>query len=348
MSLVTKKKVIVGISGGVDSGVAALLLKEQGYEVIGATLRLVPENGAQNQINDALKVSDALGIPLKVFDLRELFAQKVIAYFMDEYLNGLTPNPCTVCNPIIKFGALLDLALNEGAEYIATGHYAKIEKSAKRWLLKKANSEKDQSYFLYALNQHQLSHALFPLAGLEKVKTRELAQKYNLPVAQKPDSQEVCFIPDNNYADFIQKNCNRISQPGDFVDTQGKILGRHKGIMYYTIGQRKGLGAFGSPKYVVRINPKDNTVTLGDEGTQYSREFVAEDMNWIAFETIDHSIKADIKIRCRAKPAPATVLPLEDGKVHVLFDEPQRSITPGQAAVMYDGDVVLGGGRIVY
>ena len=268
-----KKKVLVGISGGVDSCVAALLLQQQGYEVIGINLVLTQQNETDVQQEDALRVAQALDIELRFIDLRTLFAKKVIDYFTDEYLSGATPNPCTVCNRDIKFGALLDIALKEGIHYIATGHFAKVEKAADRWLLKKSEGTKDQSYFLYMLRQNQLAHAVFPLGDMEKQTVRDIARANFMPVATKPDSREVCFVPDNDYAAFIHRHCGLSGTPGDFIDTNGKLLGSHKGIVHYTIGQRKGLGAFGNPKYVININAGANTVTLGDEGTSFQKNW---------------------------------------------------------------------------
>lgn len=342
-----KKKILVGISGGVDSCVAALMLKQQGYEVIGANLLLTPQSEVADQREDALMVAQALGIELRFYDLRALFAKTVMDYFTGEYLSGATPNPCTVCNRDIKFGALLDVALKEDIDYIATGHFAKIEKKTDRWLLKKSEGEKDQSYFLYMLSQNQLAHAVFPLGDMSKQAVRDIAQASDMPVAQKPDSLEVCFIPDNDYAAFIHRYCSLAETQGDFIDTNGNVLGQHKGIIRYTIGQRKGLGAFGQPKYVISIDAKANTVTLGDEGAQFSKELVAENLNWIAFDALKEEIRAEVKIRFKAKPATATVTPSDGGRIHVVFDEPQSAITRGQAAVLYDGSTVLGGGRIV-
>ncbi|HZK39711.1 MAG TPA: tRNA 2-thiouridine(34) synthase MnmA [Clostridia bacterium] len=342
-----KEKVLVGISGGVDSCVAALMLKQQGYEVIGANLLLTPQSESGGQREDALRVAQALDIELRFFDLRALFAKRVIDYFTGEYLVGATPNPCIVCNRDIKFGALLDIALKEGIGHIATGHFAKIEKTPDRWLLKKSESKKDQSYFLYMLSQKQLSHALFPLEDMGKQAVREIALANNMPVATKPDSSEVCFVPDNDYAAFIQRYCGTAGIQGDFIDTRGEKLGRHKGIIHYTIGQRKGLGAFGSPKYVTNINAQDNTVTLGDEDARFSKELIAEQLNWIAFEDLKDEVRAQVKIRFNAKAASALITPLDEGRIHIVFDEPQNAITSGQAAVLYDGNRVLGGGRIV-
>ena len=340
------KKIAIGLSGGVDSSTAASLLLQQGYDVTGIILRLKPDNLADSDIADAQRIADALGIELHVVDRREIFRKKVIEPFVSEYLHARTPNPCVECNAAIKFGAMLDYALEIGCDGIATGHYARIEENNGRYLLKRSESAKDQSYFLYRLNQFQLSHAMFPLEGMEKEKIREIAEKANLPVAQKRDSQEICFVPDDDYIAYL--SAMGISSPkGSFIDKNGNILGTHNGIINYTIGQRKGLGAFGKPMFVTGINAENNTVTIGENGSQYSRGLIADKMNFIAFEELSEPIRADVKIRFRAKEQPATVTPNGDGTVTVIFDEPQRSVTPGQGAVMYDGNTLLGGGRII-
>ena len=340
------KKIAIGLSGGVDSSTAASLLLQQGYDVTGIILRLKPDNLADSDIADAQRIADALGIELHVVDRREIFRKKVIEPFVSEYLHARTPNPCVECNAAIKFGAMLDYALEIGCDGIATGHYARIEENNGRYRLKRSESAKDQSYFLYRLNQFQLSHAMFPLEGMEKEKIREIAEKANLPVAQKRDSQEICFVPDDDYIAYL--SAMGISSPkGSFIDKSGNILGTHNGIINYTIGQRKGLGAFGKPMFVTGINAENNTVTIGENGSQYSRGLVADKMNFIAFEELTETIRADVKIRFRAKEQPATVTPNGDGTVTVIFDEPQRSVTPGQGAVMYDGNTLLGGGRII-
>lgn len=340
------KKIAIGLSGGVDSSTAASLLLQQGYDVTGIILRLKPDNLADSDIADAQRIADALGIELHVVDRREIFRKKVIEPFVSEYLHARTPNPCVECNAAIKFGAMLDYALEIGCDGIATGHYARIEENNGRYLLKRSESAKDQSYFLYRLNQFQLSHAMFPLEGMEKEKIREIAEKANLPVAQKRDSQEICFVPDDDYIAYL--SAMGISSPkGSFIDKSGNILGTHNGIINYTIGQRKGLGAFGKPMFVTGINAENNTVTIGENGSQYSRGLIADKMNFIAFEELNETIRADVKIRFRAKEQPATVTPNGDGTVTVIFDEPQRSVTPGQGAVMYDGNTLLGGGRII-
>ncbi len=340
------KKIAIGLSGGVDSSTAASLLLQQGYDVTGIILRLKPDSLADSDIADAQRIADALGIELHVVDRREIFRKCVIEPFVSEYLAARTPNPCVECNAAIKFGVMLDYALEIGCDGIATGHYARIEEKNGRFLLKRSESAKDQSYFLYRLNQFQLSHTMFPLEGMEKEKIREIAEKANLPVAQKRDSQEICFVPNDDYIAYL--SAMGISSPkGNFVDKSGNILGTHNGIINYTIGQRKGLGAFGKPMFVTGINAENNTVTIGENGSQYSRGLVADKMNFIAFEELTEPIRADVKIRFRAKEQPATVTPNGDGTVTIIFDEPQRSVTPGQGAVMYDGNTLLGGGRII-
>lgn len=340
------KKIAIGLSGGVDSSTAASLLLQQGYDVTGIILRLKPDNLADSDIADARRIADALGIELHVLDRREIFRKSVIEPFVSEYLHARTPNPCVECNSAIKFGTMLDYALEIGCDGIATGHYAKIEENNGRHLLKRSESAKDQSYFLYRLNQFQLSHSMFPLEGMDKEKIREIAEKANLPVAHKRDSQEICFVPDDDYISYLSSL--GISSPkGNFIDKSGSILGTHNGIINYTIGQRKGLGAFGKPMFVTDINAENNTVTIGENGSQYSRGLVADKMNFIAFEELTGPVRADVKIRFRAKEQPATVTPNGDGTVTVIFDEPQRSVTPGQGAVMYDGNTLLGGGRII-
>jgi tRNA-specific 2-thiouridylase len=352
-----KEKIMVGMSGGVDSSVAALLLKKQGYEVAGMTLRLCPEDaaltgdrsgcGSQQDIEDAAKVCAALDIPHYIMDMTDVFAREVMRPFAEAYLNGQTPNPCVLCNPAVKFGAMLELALDMGYDAVATGHYAHITEENGRYHLYKAPAAKDQSYVLYTLTQHQLAHIRFPLFGMEKDAARKLAEEYHLPVAHKPDSEEICFVKDNDYAGFIQRFTGKTSPAGQFVDERGKVLGRHKGIMHYTIGQRKGLGvAFGKPMYVIGIDAKTNRVTLGEEGTQYARALTAEKVNWIPFERPESPVVCEARIRYQAKPAACTVFPLADGTVQVDFEVPQRSVTPGQSVVFSNGNEILGGGII--
>lgn len=340
------KKIAIGLSGGVDSAVAAYLLKQKGYDVTGVTLRLKPESLADGDISDAQRVADALGIELKVVDRREIFRESVIEPFVSEYLAARTPNPCVECNAAIKFGAMLDYALEIGCDGIATGHYAVIEEKNGRFLLRRSQSSKDQSYFLYRLNQFQLSHAVFPLEGMEKAQIREIAEKAGIPVAEKGDSQEICFVPNDDYIAYLA-SLGITSPKGNFVDAQGNVLGTHNGIINYTIGQRKGLGAFGKPMFVTGICAEDNTVTIGENGSQYSSSLIADRMNYIAVESLTEPIRAQVKIRFKARPEFATVTPEGGGRVRIVFDEPQRSVTPGQSAVIYDGDTVIGGGRIV-
>lgn len=340
------KKIAVGLSGGVDSAAAAHILLEQGYDVTGIILRLKPENGADGDISDAQRIADRLGIELHVADRREIFQSAVINPFISEYLAARTPNPCVECNYSIKFGTMLDYALEIGCDGIATGHYARIEKTDDRFLLRRSESAKDQSYFLYRLNQFQLSRSVFPLDGLEKDFIRKKAEEAGIHVAEKKDSQEICFVPDDDYIAYLSSK-GITSPKGNFIDRDGNILGTHNGIINYTIGQRKGLGAFGKPMFVTGISAQDNTVTIGENGSQYSGGLVADKINWIAFENPAEPFRADVKIRFRAKEQPATVTPNPDGTVTVIFDEPQRSVTPGQSAVFYDGDILLGGGRII-
>lgn len=353
------KRVAIGMSGGVDSSVAAALLKKQGYDVIGLTMNLFGEeekSGAgeisRSAIDDARFVCDKLGIKHYVIDFKEDFKKHVIDYFIDEYKAGRTPNPCIACNKFLKFDAMLRQAQLLEADYIATGHYARIEydKNSGRYLLKKAAAfAKDQTYALYSLTQEQLSKTLMPLGDLKgKDETREIAKELGLDVAQKPDSMEICFVPDKDYASFIKKHCAHEIKEGNFVDTDGNILGRHKGIVHYTIGQRKGLGiTFGRPMFVVGINAESNEVVLAEKGSEFSSSLVAGKLNFIPFDTPKEPIKVCAKVRYSAKEAPA-VVSVEGEKATVVFDEPQRAITPGQAVVFYEpgGDNVIGGGII--
>lgn len=352
-------KVVLGMSGGVDSSVAAYILKEQGYEVIGVTMQVWPENKefeereggccSLSSVNDARRVADRIGILYYVMNFREIFQKKVIDNFVDEYLNGRTPNPCIECNKHIKFEELLRRARELGADYVATGHYAKVkfdEKSGRYLLLRSIDDKKDQTYALYGLTQYQLAHTLMPLGDYTKEKIRELAQEIKLPVAHKPDSQEICFVVDDNHGGYIEGQVPDKVKPGNFVDENGKILGRHKGIVYYTIGQRKGLGlSLGKPVFVVDIDPVRNEVVIGSEDTIFKYELYAEDVNLIPFDKLEGDMRVTAKIRYKAKEAPATISPYKNG-IKVKFDTPQRAITKGQSVVFYDGDVVVGGGII--
>jgi len=356
-----KKKVMVGMSGGVDSSVAAAVLLEKGYDVIGVTMKIWPETNSEERlredgccslfaVEDARRVADKLGIPYYVMNFVDIFEDKVINYFTGEYLRGRTPNPCIACNRFVKFEALLQKAVSMGIDYIATGHYAKIvyDDTLGRYLLKKAaTASKDQTYALYNLTQEQLARTLMPIGDFTKEQVREKAKELGLPVASKPDSQEICFVPDNDYGKFICENTGQKVEEGDFVDVNGNVLGKHKGIIHYTVGQRKGLGiALGKPMYVVRIDAENNRVVLGEENEVFSSELIADDLNFISIDKLEGEKRVKAKIRYSAKEADATISPLEDGRVKVVFDTPQRAITPGQSVVFYDGDIVVGGGLI--
>ncbi len=355
-----KKTVLVAMSGGVDSSVAAALLIEQGYQATGVTMKLwqddddrrVLEGGccSLEAVDDARRVADILGIPYYVMNLSEDFKTNVIDYFIDEYGRGYTPNPCIACNKKIKFDLFLKKAMAMGIDYMATGHYARIEynESLGRWLLKRSMAPgKDQTYALYNMTQHQLEHTLFPIGTYtDKAKIREIAAKMGLRVANKPDSQEICFVNDD-YGRYIESKRPGIAKPGNLVDINGNILGKHRGIIHYTIGQRKGLGiALGKPAYVSDINPERNEVVLGDHEQVYSEQLIARDINLIAFESLKNELKVTAKIRYSAKEAEACISPLGHDRILVKFKQKQRAVTPGQAVVFYNGDIVVGGGII--
>lgn len=354
-----KEKVVIGMSGGVDSSVAAYLLKEQGYDVLGITMEVIPRNEefeereggccSLSAVNDATRVAAKLDIPYYVLNFKDVFQSKVINYFIDEYLAGKTPNPCIACNKYIKFDEFLKKAELLGAKYIATGHYAIIEKDENtgRYLLKRSKDDKkDQTYVLYNMTQYQLEHTLMPLGGFTKDKVREIAAEIGLSVANKKDSEEICFVPDNDYAKFIKERQPEKIKPGYFVDVEGNRLGKHKGIVHYTIGQRKGLGlSLGRPVYVIDIIPEKNLVVIGEEGEIFKDTLYAEDVNLIPFEKLEGEMKVTAKIRYSAKEANATIKPHKNG-VLVKFETPQRAITKGQSVVFYDGDIVVGGGII--
>lgn len=357
------KKVAIGMSGGVDSSVAAAVLKEQGYDVTGVTMRLwdgekIGESIAESTCcslsatEDARFVCDKLGIDYHVLDFRKEFYDYVINYFINEYLSGRTPNPCIACNRHLKFEAMAKKVQLIGANYVATGHYAKVSYNevTGRYELRKANADaKDQTYALYSLTQDQLSRLILPLGSFEsKNDVRAYAEKYDLINANKPDSQEICFVPDNDYVGFIKRHIEKLPPEGNFVDLNGNVLGKHKGIINYTIGQRKGLGiAFGKPMFVVKIDTIKNEIVLGEQGCEFADSLYATDVNFIPFEKIDEPIKVFAKVRYSAKPAPATASTDERGFLKIEFDAPQRAITPGQAVVLYKDDLVLGGGTII-
>jgi tRNA-specific 2-thiouridylase len=340
-------KIAIAMSGGVDSSVAAALLKEAGHEVTGVTMRITDDSRAGKHAAD---IASRLGIPHHVIDLRDIFAEKIIDYFCGEYGRGRTPNPCISCNRYIKFGALWEEAKKSGAERFATGHYARIEKdNGERYLLKKGwDKNKDQSYFLCQLTQEQLSRTMFPLGNLTKEEVRKVAAELGLPTDSRPESREICFIPDNDYARFLEKHMPEYMRPGPITDEAGRTLGRHGGTAAYTIGQRKGLRiATKAPLYVTGIEVDRNSVVVGNKEQTYGTEFIAGGLNWIAIEAPEKPIRAKVKIRYQHAETEATIMPQDDGTVYAKFDEPQVAITPGQAVVFYDGDKVVGGGTII-
>jgi len=352
-------KVLVGMSGGVDSSAAAKLLLDMGYDVTGVTLKLFePEDlkndiracGSLNDVNDAKEVANKLGFEHLVFDLREDFRSCVMKYFVDTYLVGGTPNPCIECNKNIKFGKMLEKAEKLGFDLIATGHYAKRvfdEKTGKYQLIRPSDRSKDQTYVLYGLTQYQLSKTLFPLGEYSKPQIREIAENAGLINSRKPDSQDICFVPDGDYAGFIKANSDAEIKKGDFLNTNGEKIGTHNGVIHYTIGQRKGLGiSLGKPAYVTDKNALENTVTIGDKEHLYKSEILVSDLNWISGDVLTEEINVTAKTRYSQNEADATVIPIDENSARVVFAEPQRAPAKGQAAVFYNGDILLGGGTI--
>jgi tRNA-specific 2-thiouridylase len=355
-----KTRVVVGMSGGVDSSATAALLLEQGYDVVGITLKLWPQDCVSRAedkccgpqaVTDARAVCHKLGIPYYLIDEAQQFQTKVIQYFADEYKAGRTPNPCVMCNQNLKFGRLIDRADQLGAQYIATGHFARLETSedGSRTLLKRGRDlRKDQSYFLFSLRQDQLTRAIFPLGEKTKSDTREVARHCNLKTADKEESMEICFVPDNDYGKFLQQAKLVQKHRGDIVNLHGQVLGQHDGIEFYTIGQRKGLG-ISSPKplYVVELDSETNRVVVGDESALERDEFTVDRCNWIPFDELPETMEVTAKIRYKHPGTTATVTPLQNGRAKVKLHTPQRAITPGQAAVFYQDDLVVGGGWIL-
>lgn len=346
----TRKKVVIGLSGGVDSAVAALLLKQAGYDVIGVTMKLC--NDSLDAIDDAQKVAEKLDVPFHCLDLRDEFKKYVIDYFAKEYIEGHTPNPCIECNKHLKFGLMLIKAREMfDADYIATGHYANIEynESTGRYYICESDATgKDQTYVLYNLTQEQLKHTLMPLGKYTKEQIRKIAEDYGFLNANKKDSQEICFVKDNDYAGFIEREYNYKPIKGEFVGTDANVYGLHKGIIHYTVGQRRGLGlSLKAPLYVKKLDATTNKVILCPKDELYDDSLICKNINLITLEALETSITATVKIRYSAPKVKATLIPLDNGNIKVVFDEPQKAITPGQAVVFYDSNIVIGGGIII-
>lgn len=356
-----KKKVVVGMSGGVDSSVAAYLLKEQGYDVIGVTMQIwqdeetaaVEENGGccgLSAVDDARRVAAQLDIPYYVMNFKNDFKKNVIDYFVDEYKNGRTPNPCIACNRYVKWESLLQRSLMIGADYIATGHYARVEKldNGRYAIRNSVTAKKDQTYALYNLTQEQLSKTLMPVGDYTKDEIRTIAEKIGIQVAHKPDSMEICFVPDQDYAGYIERETGYVSKKGNFVDLEGNVLGEHKGIIHYTVGQRKGLGlALGYPVFVVAIRPETNEVVVGRNEDVMAGKLYANRLNFMSIENPQDGMRVKAKIRYNHEGAWCTIRLKDKDLLECVFDEPQRAITPGQAVVLYDGEYVAGGGTII-
>jgi tRNA-specific 2-thiouridylase len=338
-----EKRVLVALSGGVDSSVAALLLQESGVQTEGAIMLL--EGMQEENIEFAERLAGNLHIPFHHIDLRKQHQEEIIDYFIEEYQRGRTPNPCVVCNKLIKFSLFLQKAHALGIDHMATGHYAGIEQKNGRYLLERGIDKNEQSYFLYRLDQEQLSKTFFPLARYTKNRVRALARKYKLPTAQRKKSQDVCFVPDGDYVSFLK---NRVSEnPGPILDRQGKVIGKHKGIIHYTIGQRHGIGiSHKHPYYVTKIDIGQNAIYIGEKQEVYKKEFIATDLNFIPFDSLEQSIEASAKVRYFSPLAEAIIEPVDNDRVKVAFKKPQWAITPGQSAVFYQHDLVIGGGVI--
>lgn len=356
-----KEKVVVGMSGGVDSSVAAYLLKEQGYDVIGVTMQIwedeeqqrTEENGGccgLSAVDDARRVADRLEIPYYVMNFKQEFQKKVVDYFVEEYLAGRTPNPCIACNRYVKWESLLKRSMEIGADYIATGHYARIAKlpNGRFAIRNSVTARKDQTYALYNLTQFQLAHTLMPIGEYEKNQVRRIAQEAGLPVAAKPDSQDICFVPDGDYAAFLKKKAGeRMPGEGDFVTRDGTVLGKHKGITHYTIGQRKGLGlSMGEPVFVSELRPKTNQVVVGEETQVFKKELLCDHLNFMGMEDLEEPRKVWAKVRYAHKGQWCRIEKQGRDLIRAEFEEPVRAITPGQAVVFYEGEYVLGGGII--
>ena len=355
------QKVVIAMSGGVDSSVAAAMLAQEGYDVIGITMQIWPSTTEPEEtfrrsccsvsaIDDARRVAAKIGIPHYTLNFRDIFQQMVVDDFIEEYRRGRTPNPCIRCNRLVKFEALLEKARAYGAEYIATGHYARInyDENKKRWLLKRGiDNSKDQSYALYGMTQHQLAHTLMPLGNMAKDETRRLAANLGLSVAAKPESQDICFVEGRNYPAFLEEVAPEMAKPGPILDIMGNTIGEHKGIGFYTVGQRRRLGiAAGEPLYVVRIDPERNAIIAGSNADLLAKSLIASNLNWVSIEQLTKQIAVTAKIRYNMKDSEALLTPLASGEAQVEFEKPQRAITPGQAAVFYDGEDVVGGGTI--
>ncbi len=342
-------KVLVGMSGGVDSSVCAYQLVKNGYNTAGVTLSLLKAQGDDQNICDAKSVCDKLNIEHYTVDLTDQFKALVIDDFINEYLSGRTPNPCIMCNRYIKFGKMLEKAQELGFNKIATGHYARVIEKDGRFLLYKAKDvSKDQSYVLYCLNQSQLASVVFPLGEFTKTEIREIAEAQGFVSAHKKDSQDICFVPDGDYASFIEKTADFVSTTGDYINLKGEKIGEHKGVIHYTIGQRKGLGiALGKPAFVISKNAQTNQVVLGENSDLFHKKVLVDKVNFIPFDNLENEMRVSAKLRYSQKEQGAVIKPLDNGRVLIEFDEPQRAASSGQAAVFYDGDMVVGGGTII-